>query len=95
MIDVIDNNALSPQNIIIEVTETMLLDAGGYLSQQLAMLDECYFTIYLDDFRKGFSSLTHLCAFPIHKAKIDRNFIVAVAEDHQPRMIIQAIVQMG
>lgn len=95
MIDVIDDSALSPRNITIEVTETMLLDAGGHLRQSLAMLDECGFTICLDDFGTGFSSLTHLRAFPIHKVKIDRDFIVAVAEDHQSRLIIQAIVQMG
>lgn len=95
LIDVIDDSALSPANITIEVTETMLLDAGGQLRASLAMLDECGFTICLDDFGTGFSSLTHLRAFPIHKVKIDRDFIAAIAEDHQSRLIIQAIVQMG
>ncbi len=95
LIDVIDDSVLTPQNITIEVTETMLLDAGGHLRQSLAMLDQCGFTICLDDFGTGFSSLTHLRAFPIHKVKIDRDFIAAIAEDHQSRLIIQAIVQMG
>ncbi len=95
MIEVIDDSPLGPRNITIEVTETMLLDAGGHLRQSLAMLDECGFTICLDDFGTGFSSLTHLRAFPIHKVKIDRDFIAAIGEDHQARLIIQAIVQMG
>jgi len=95
MIDVIDDSSLSPGNITIEVTETMLLDAGGHLRASLAMLDECGFTICLDDFGTGFSSLTHLRAFPIHKVKIDRDFIAGIGEDHQSRLIIQAIVQMG
>ena len=95
LIEVIDDSALSPRNITIEVTETMLLDAGGQLRASLAMLDDCGFTICLDDFGTGFSSLTHLRAFPIHKVKIDRDFIAAIAEDHQSRLIIQAIVQMG
>ncbi len=95
LIDVIDDSALGPHNLTIEVTETMLLDAGGHLRQSLAMLDECGFTICLDDFGTGFSSLTHLRAFPIDKVKIDRDFIAAIHEDHQSRLIIQAIVQMG
>lgn len=95
LIDVIDDSPLAPGNITIEVTETMLLDAGGHLRQSLAMLDDCGFTICLDDFGTGFSSLTHLRAFPIHKVKIDRDFIAAIQEDHQSRLIIQAIVQMG
>jgi diguanylate cyclase (GGDEF)-like protein/PAS domain S-box-containing protein len=95
MIDVIDDSRLAPQNITIEVTETMLLDTSGHLNASLAMLDQCGFTICLDDFGTGFSSLTHLRAFPIHKVKIDRDFIAAIGEDHQSRLIIQAIVQMG
>lgn len=95
LIDVIDDSVLSPANITIEVTETMLIDADGHLRASLAMLDQCGFTICLDDFGTGFSSLTHLRAFPIHKVKIDRDFIAAIGEDHQSRLIIQAIVQMG
>jgi len=95
LIDVIDDSALSPANIIVEVTETMLLDAGGPLRASLALLDQCGFTICLDDFGTGFSSLTHLRQFPIQKVKIDRDFIAAIGEDHQSRLIIQAIVQMG
>lgn len=95
LIDVIDDSPLGPHNISIEVTETMLLDAGGHLHQSLAMLDDCGFTICLDDFGTGFSSLTHLRAFPIHKVKIERDFIAAIQQDHQSRLIIQAIVQMG
>ena len=95
LIDVIDDSALRPANITIEVTETMLLDAGGQLRASLAMLDDAGFTICLDDFGTGFSSLTHLREFPIHKVKIDRDFIAGIAEDHQSRLIIQAIVQMG
>jgi diguanylate cyclase (GGDEF)-like protein/PAS domain S-box-containing protein len=95
LIDVVDDSALTPANFTIEVTETMLLDAGGQLHASLAMLDACGFTICLDDFGTGFSSLTHLRQFPIHEVKIDRDFIAGVAEDHQSRLIIQAIVQMG
>lgn len=95
MIDVIDDSPLGPNNITIEVTETMLLDGSGNLRASLAMLDQCGFTICLDDFGTGFSSLTHLRAFPINKVKIDRDFIAAIGEDHQARLIIQAIVQMG
>lgn len=95
LIDVVDDSALSPLNIAIELTETMLIDARGEVRASLDMLDQCGFTICLDDFGTGFSSLTHLRAFPIHKVKIDRDFIAGISEDHQSRLIIQAIVQMG
>ena len=95
LIEVVDDSPMSPSNFTIEVTETMLLDASGQLHASLAMLDRCGFTICLDDFGTGFSSLTHLRQFPIQKVKIERDFIAAIREDHQSRLIIQAIVQMG
>jgi EAL domain-containing protein (putative c-di-GMP-specific phosphodiesterase class I) len=95
LIEVVDDSPLTPANFTIEVTETMLLDPSGQLRDSLAMLDACGFTICLDDFGSGFSSLTHLRQFPIHKVKIDRDFIAGIAQDHQSRLIIQAIVQMG
>ena len=95
MIAVVDASPLTPANFTIEVTETMLLEADGQFHAALALLDERGFTICLDDFGSGFSSLTHLRQFPIRKVKIDRDFIAAIGEDHQSRLIIQAIVQMG
>ncbi|MFM7403460.1 MAG: diguanylate cyclase domain-containing protein, partial [Erythrobacter sp.] len=44
LVDVIDDSPLSPSNITIEVTETMLLDATGHLRAALGMLDDCGFT---------------------------------------------------
>lgn len=95
LIEVVNHGPLTPHNFTIEVTETMLLDASGQLHDSLAMLDARGFSICLDDFGSGFSSLTHLRQFPIHKVKIDRDFIAGIAQDHQSRLIIQAIVQMG
>jgi diguanylate cyclase (GGDEF)-like protein len=95
LIEVIDDSELRPQNITIELTETMLIDARSQVHASLALLDECGFTICLDDFGTGFSSLTHLRSFPIHKVKIDKDFISTISEDHQSRLIVQAIVQMG
>ncbi|MGB3469549.1 MAG: EAL domain-containing protein [Erythrobacter sp.] len=96
MEDLIEASVLKPQNIVLEVTETMLiLDETGAIRAMLQDLDKLGFTIALDDFGTGFSSLTHLRDFPIRKVKIDRDFIAAMTHDHQSRLIVQAMVQMG
>ena len=87
---------LEPRNIVLEVTETMLLlDETGHIRELLNTLDARGFTIALDDFGTGFSSLTHLRDFPIRKVKIDKDFIASMSHDHQSRLIVQAMVQMG
>ncbi|MEO0871087.1 MAG: EAL domain-containing protein [Pseudomonadota bacterium] len=92
----IRDSVLEPENIVLEVTETMLLlDETGHIRSTLHTLDERGFTIALDDFGTGFSSLTHLRDFPIRKVKIDKDFIASMAHNHQSRLIVQAMVQMG
>lgn len=89
-------SSLRPQNIVLEITETMLLrDEDGYIRDGLRALDRLGYSIALDDFGTGYSSLTHLRDFPIAKVKIDKEFVSAISSDHQSRMIIQAIVQMS
>ncbi|MBV7259608.1 bifunctional diguanylate cyclase/phosphodiesterase [Erythrobacter crassostreae] len=90
------NGNLAPRNLIVEVTETMLLtDDSGAICDCLTTLEAMGCKIALDDFGTGFSSLTHLRNFPIHTVKIDREFVSSIDEDHQARLIIQAIVQMA
>ncbi|MDY7097041.1 MAG: EAL domain-containing protein [Pseudomonadota bacterium] len=92
----LDDSVLTPENITLEVTETMLLlDGAGDIRSLLEFLDQRGFTIALDDFGTGFSSLTHLRDFPIRKVKIDRDFIDSMISQQQSRLIVQAIVQMG
>ncbi|KPP96316.1 bifunctional diguanylate cyclase/phosphodiesterase [Erythrobacter sp. HL-111] len=96
LMTMLGNSPLAPGNITIEVTETMLLvDDAGLVREVLHRLDAAGFTVALDDFGTGFSSLTHLRDFPIRMVKIDKDFIASIANDHQSRLIIQAIVQMG
>nr|WP_298926799.1 EAL domain-containing protein [uncultured Erythrobacter sp.] len=91
-----EKGAINPNNLIIEVTETMLLtDENGTICDCLGRLAAMGCDIALDDFGTGFSSLTHLRNFPISTVKIDREFVSSIKWDHQSRLIIQAIVQMG
>ncbi|MEM6493025.1 MAG: EAL domain-containing protein [Pseudomonadota bacterium] len=96
MDDLIERSVLEPANIVLEVTETMLLlDESGTIRERMETLDQRGFTIALDDFGTGFSSLTHLRDFPIRKVKIDKDFIGTMAHDRQSRLIVQAMVQMA
>jgi diguanylate cyclase (GGDEF)-like protein/PAS domain S-box-containing protein len=96
LLDLVDKSALRPNNLTIEVTETMLLsDETGGLRTSLRLLHQAGCMIALDDFGTGFSSLSNLRRFPIRKLKIDREFILNIVNDSQSRMIIRAIVDMG
>lgn len=87
---------LSPTNLTVEVTETMLLvnDAKA-VKHTLDQLVESGVQVALDDFGTGFSSLSHLRDYPISSVKIDRTFVSEMLDVHQSRLIVQAIIGMA
>lgn len=86
--------AIDPQQIILEVTETMLLDADEVISEALARLRQLGFRTALDDFGTGYSSLSYLSRFEFDKIKIDRSF-VSSGSFEKMRPILEGIVHIG
>ena len=66
---------LPGQSIVVEITEGLLLEASDYVTNQLATLRCDGFTIAIDDFGVGYSSLSYLKKFEIDYLKIDKSFI--------------------
>ena len=66
---------VSPQQLLIELTESLLMVDAERTIATLHSLREQGFALSLDDFGTGYSSLSYLRRFPINELKIDRAFI--------------------
>ena len=90
-------DALAPNNVRLglEVTEDSLLQSTKKLSKELKELRGKGVDLSLDDFGKGYSSLTHLKNIPATEIKIDRQFVDSLASDESDRQIVKAIVDLG
>ena len=87
---------LPPANLVVEVTESALLDVGEATTIAIAGLKGLGIRIALDDFGTGYSSLSHLRRFPIDVLKIDRSFVDDIdGEDQGERALVRSIIRLA
>jgi diguanylate cyclase (GGDEF)-like protein/PAS domain S-box-containing protein len=87
--------AISPAYIEIELTEEMLVQDMEKVRATLRSLKNAGFSIALDDFGKGYSSLSYLATFPIDTLKIDKVFMQNVITDQNNKTITSTIISMA
>ncbi|MDP9101637.1 MAG: EAL domain-containing protein [Actinomycetota bacterium] len=85
-----------PMNaLVVELTETVLADAGEVQLDVLQRLVALDVNVTLDDFGTGFSSLTHLLTFPVRGIKIDRSFVREVGSGGRGEAITRSLIGLG
>lgn len=96
-VQLINENNISAESIILEVTETMFMHSHRSLriKQGLRKLAAEGFPIALDDFGTGYASLTHLRELPIKYLKIDRGFISGIVTNEKDRQITISISDLA
>ncbi len=72
---------LSPDCLILEVTESLLLENSTRIERTFQELKRIGVRLALDDFGTGYSSLAYLHRFPIDILKIDRSFVERLASE--------------
>jgi diguanylate cyclase (GGDEF)-like protein/PAS domain S-box-containing protein len=81
--------------LTIEVTENSLIDDPERMAEVLQQLQSLGIVISLDDFGSGYSSLSHLCMFPISEIKIDPLFIRHLHERDRLAEIVNNTINLG
>lgn len=86
---------LEPQDIGIELTENILIQANDEVISGLQAQRDKGVDISIDDFGVGYSSLSYLRQFPISHLKVDRSFLLNAPENEYDGAIMEAIVNVG
>ncbi|BAL27340.1 bifunctional diguanylate cyclase/phosphodiesterase [Azoarcus sp. KH32C] len=86
---------VSAKDLEVEITETTLVDSIEIARQVLDRLEKLGFGIALDDFGSGFSSLGYIRTFPIHRLKIDREFINDIRNSPDDGVIVASIIALA
>ena len=88
-------HGLEPADLILELTESILLQAGSSAIRQLTELHRAGVGIAIDDFGTGYASLRYLAILPISVVKVDRTFTAAMLTDTTSATIVRAIAALS
>ena len=94
LMSIIRKYDVNPNDIELEITESVLIDNFIEMTEKLHVLREYGLRISLDDFGTGYSSLSYLKGLPIDTLKIDKSFVDTMLTDKNARIIMDSIVYM-
>ncbi len=88
-------SGLEPSRLIVEITETALIDEPEKVSQAVIKIRELGVGVALDDFGTGYSSLSYLQSMSFTKLKIDRSFVQNVVDSERAQKLLKNIAHLS
>lgn len=99
VLEAIAETGVTPANLILEITESTMMQTQEATEQALAVLRGKGIRFSIDDFGTGFSSLAYLTRLPVSSIKIDKAFVRAIEDpekgNHNDRKLISAMINVG
>ena len=86
---------LAPARLELEITEGVLINDFSRAVSILRRLKTLGVQIALDDFGKGYSSLSYLHSFAFDKIKIDKAFVSDLGQNRHSMAIVRAVIGLG
>ncbi|MFI7646546.1 EAL domain-containing protein [Micromonospora sp. NPDC049460] len=84
-----------PQRLQLEITEGALMADPRRVLATISRLHRIGVGIALDDFGTGYSSLQHLRRLPLSEVKVDRSFVLGMAEDADDAAIVRSTIELA
>ena len=92
--DAIVGSGIPPDALVLEITESLMLNRAGPSADRLKKIAETGVRIAIDDFGTGYSSLSYLQDLPLSVLKVDRAFISRI-DEAKGRALVEAILAMS
>ena len=92
--EAIEQAGISPADLKLEITETVLMSDPDYAIGTMQSLRDYGVNLAMDDFGTGYASFQYLRDLPIQSIKLDRSLISAIDANDKGRMIVQAMINI-
>lgn len=91
--DALARHRLEPENLTIEITEDVVVDANT--RRTIDQLLDLGVSIAIDDFGTGNSSLRQLGSYPATTLKVDRSFVRGLGRNPEDTFVVRAILNLA
>lgn len=95
IVDTLQEFAIPPQLISLEITETALMENADEVCDTLREIKALGVGIALDDFGTGFSNMAHLSRFSLDVLKIDTSFVDSIDLDDHARNLVDSVINLA
>jgi len=93
--DLVAAHGLEAAQVVLEITESSLVDFMGAALGVLTRLRLKGFGLSIDDYGTGFSSMQQLSRIPFTELKVDRSFVHGAHQRSNLRVILQSALDMA
>ncbi len=94
-LDILDKYNVPHQDIVFEITESLLMDEKEKTLQQIRLLKDSGIDFAVDDFGTGYSAINYLRRFPVKYLKIDQSFICQMHNNKQDRVLVEIMIKLA
>ena len=95
LVNLVEKYRIPPEYLHLELTESVFSDTENVILNAVNYLHKAGFTILMDDFGSGYSSLNVLKDIDLDVLKIDMKFLSKGKDDGRGEKILAAVIQMA
>lgn len=95
VVRIIQETGVDPNNLVLEITESVAMEEEGATFDQLSELKQLGIELAIDDFGTGYSSLSSLKHLPVDVLKIDKSFVWGLEEGSEDAILVTAVIEIA
>lgn len=92
---VINKYDIPLSNLTFELTESVMVNDFHHLSQVMNELSSMGIQLAIDDYGTGYSSLLYISQLPFNEIKIDKSFVMNLADSKRDLTIVRTTIEMA
>lgn len=95
ILELLNKYSVPASSLKLEVTESAVMHDMSRALDVLNMLSAMGLILSIDDYGTGYSSLSYIKSLPVSEIKIDKSFILKLAEDEEDKILVRSTIELA